>query len=888
MKVDQVRKIFLDFFQDNGHLILPSSSLVPQNDPTLLLIGAGMAPLKPYFTGEKTPPHVRVATCQKCVRTPDIDQVGLTPRHATFFEMLGNFSFGEYFKEEAIRWGWELLTKGYGIPEEKLYISVFEEDDEALAIWRDQIGIPAAKIFKLGRDDNFWEIGPGPCGPCSEIYYDLGPEFGCDKPDCQVGCDCNRYMEVWNLVFTQFNKEIDGSYKLLDQKNIDTGMGLERLAVVLQGVSNLFEIDNVKPLLDYFIRESGVQYGLQEKNDIALRVITEHLRGITFLVADKILPSNEGRGYILRRLLRRAVRYGRLLEMEPPFLYRAVPLVVEIMGEAYPELPQNIDYITRIIKMEEERFAETLEQGMLILEEETAALEAKGGRVLNGEAAFKLYDTFGFPLDLTREILREKGFSVDEDGFSAAMEQQRERGRAAIHGREQEKEASFSAAHLREFKTEFIGYDTLQTEGEVLALVGLPGGELCSDVSPQHSWSEVCLLLDKTPFYAEMGGQDGDTGFFEISGGKGSGNGKGRILKTVPGPAEGQILHYMEVTEGSIATGDRVLVDVDVQRREDISRNHTATHLLHRALRGLLGEHISQAGSLDTSDRLRFDFTHFGALSEDELREIERSVNKAIMENMPVETMYTDMNTALEMGAMALFDEKYGEKVRMVQIDDYSLELCGGTHVGRTGDIGFFKILSEGSIGSGTRRIEALTGWGAQRYFTERDAALKEIGDLLKVSPDKSGERLRELLESQKQLQKKIKQMQQALAGSEIDNLLEKVDLSLGVPVLSAQIEAEDMETLRDYLDRLRDKLSSGIILLGAASGGKALIAAAITADLVKSGFHAGKLVGEVAKLTGGGGGGRPDMAQAGGKDPQKLEFALSQVINLVNIQKKD
>ncbi len=880
MKIDTIRTIFLNFFQEKEHLVLPSFSLIPQNDPSLLLIGAGMAPLKPFFTGEKTPPHPRVATCQKCVRTPDIDQVGFTPRHATFFEMLGNFSFGDYFKDEAIFWAWELLTQRYHLPQERLFISVYEEDDETLAIWRDKVGIPESKIYKLGKEDNFWEIGTGPCGPCSEIYYDLGPQFGCGSPHCQVGCDCDRYMEVWNLVFTQFNRDANGNYELLKQKNIDTGMGLERLAVVLQGVSNLFEIDNIKPLLDYFAGKAGIKYGSSEKTDIALRVITEHTRGIAFMVADHILPSNEGRGYVLRRLLRRAVRYGKLLGMEIPFLYRAVPLLTELMGSAYPEIVKDEDYITRIIRAEEERFAETLEQGMEILEEEIDSLKREGQTALGGVEAFKLYDTFGFPLDLTREILREHNLELDEPGFDSAMEQQKIRGRAALSNREQHGGIFIPAAILEEFKTKFIGYDSLQAEGEVQALVALPEGKPLRDISAEDDKIEVCLLLDRTPFYAEKGGQVGDTGFAV------SPRGEIYIKNTLPGPSEGQILHIAEIKSGRLAAGDRITAAVDEKRRKDIARNHTATHLLQRALRDRLGDHISQAGSQVTPDGLRFDFTHYKGLNEDEIGGIEKAVNGAILRDMPVKTVLTDVDQAMEMGAIALFDEKYGETVRMVQIEDYSSELCGGTHVSRTGEIGLFKILSESSVGSGIRRIEALTGRQAYNYLSSRDNLLREIAGLLKTAPEKSIERLQELLESQKQLQKKIKQMQQAMTGINIDNLLQKVDNSLGIPVLSAQVEAENMETLREYLDRLRDRLKSGIILLGTVSEGKALLAAAVTKDLHKKGFHAGRLVGEIAKLAGGGGGGRPDLAQAGGKDAAKLPHALSQVLRIVERQK--
>ncbi|HHU76635.1 MAG TPA: alanine--tRNA ligase [Firmicutes bacterium] len=881
MKIDTIRTIFLNFFQEKEHLVLPSFPLIPQNDPSLLLIGAGMAPLKPFFTGEKTPPHRRVATCQKCVRTPDIDQVGFTPRHATFFEMLGNFSFGDYFKEEAIFWAWELLTEHYHISEEKLFISVYEDDDESLAIWRDKIGVPATKIHKLGKDDNFWEIGEGPCGPCSEIYYDLGPEYGCGSPNCQVGCDCDRYMEVWNLVFTQFNRDAAGNYEQLKQKNIDTGMGLERLAVVLQGVSNIFEIDNIKPLLDYFADKAGVKYGQDGKTDTALRVITEHMRGTTFLVADRILPSNEGRGYVLRRLLRRAIRYGKLLGMEIPFLYRAVPLLADLMGDAYPEIKKDRDYITRVIRAEEERFAETLGQGMDILEEEIALLKKEGKTTLGGGDAFKLYDTFGFPLDLTREILREHDLGLDEPGFDAAMEQQKSRGRTALGNREQHSEIPIPPSILNEHETKFVGYDVLQTESEVLALVTLPEGKtLQSYTAKDGEEKEICLLLDKTPFYAEKGGQVGDTGFGETPRSKVS------IKNTLPGPSEGQILHIAGIKNGTIATGDRIRAKVDEKRRKDIARNHTATHLLQQALKDLLGDHVSQAGSLVTPDRLRFDFTHYSGLTGDEIAEIEKNVNEAILRDMLVETTLTDVNQAMEMGAIALFDEKYGETVRVVQIEDYSRELCGGTHVSQTGEIGLFKIISEGSVGSGVRRIEALTGREAYQHLSSRDKLLQELADLLKTTPEKSKERLQDLLESQRELQRKIKQMQQAMTGMDVDNLLQKIDNSLGIPVLSAQVEAENMETLREYLDHIRGKLPSGIIFLGTVSGGKVLLAAAITKDLNKEGLHAGKLVGEIAKLTGGGGGGRPDLAQAGGKDPDKLPHALSQVLPIIKKQR--
>jgi len=881
MKSSEIRAKFLNFFQQKGHLVLPSFSLVPRNDPTLLLIGAGMAPLKPYFTGKETPPHPRIATCQKCVRTPDIDKVGITARHATFFEMLGNFSFGDYFKEEAITWAWELVTRVYNIPEERLYVSIYENDDEAFAIWRDKVGLPESRIYRLGKEDNFWEIGPGPCGPCSEIYYDLGPEHGCGRPGCEVGCDCDRFLEVWNLVFTQFNKEADGSYTPLQQKNIDTGAGLERLALVLQGVSNLFEIDIVKPILDYFAAKAGIVYGEDRKKDVSLRVLTEHLRGVAFLVADGIMPSNEGRGYVLRRILRRAVRHGRLLELDVPLLSEAVPLLVELMGDAYPELVKNKEQIMRVIRLEEERFKETLDQGMEMLENHIASMKAGHASVLPGETAFKLYDTYGFPLDLTREILAESGFTLDEKAFDAALEQQRERARSAMGNQEADRKHLLFSSLVKGMTTEFVGYETLSAEGEVIGIIAAGRGELLAEADSTLDEEELYLVLDRSPFYAERGGQVGDTGLITAAGG-----GVALVKNTLPGP-DAQILHLVEIREGRIHTGEKVRADVDRKRRQEIAGHHTATHLLHRALRDSLGEHVHQAGSLVAPDRLRFDFSHFAPLAEAELNKLEETVNALLQNNLPVQTSYTDLKQALEKGAMALFDEKYGEKVRLVQIGDYSLELCGGTHVRSTGEIGIFKILSEGGVGAGIRRIEALAGESAYRYLAQRDGILKEVCALVKAPSDKVTEKLQEILETQKELQRKIKHLSQKLSQYHLDSILEKVDCSTGIPVLSAAVEAENMETLREYLDNLRDKMGSGIIVLGSVNDQKVSLVAAVTRDLVKKGFHAGKLIGEVAKIAGGGGGGRPDMAQAGGKDPQKLQQALSRVLSLVQEQQR-
>ncbi|NLJ55810.1 MAG: alanine--tRNA ligase [Firmicutes bacterium] len=880
MKSSEIRAKFLDFFRGKDHLVLPSFSLVPQNDPSLLLIGAGMAPLKPYFTGEKPPPSPRLATCQKCVRTPDIDQVGVTARHATFFEMLGNFSFGDYFKEEAIAWAWELMTEGYNIPVDRLYVSIYEDDDEAFSIWRDKIGLPAEKIYRLGKEDNFWEIGLGPCGPCSEIYYDLGPQYGCGSPDCAVGCECDRFLEVWNLVFTQFNKEADGSYTPLEKKNIDTGAGLERLAMVMQGVGSLYEIDLMRPLVDYFANLAGVSYGQDKKKDVSLRVLTEHLRGMTFMAADGIMPANEGRGYVLRRILRRAMRHGKLLGLELPFLSAAVPRVVEIMGDVYPALQEKEDYLLRIISMEEERFMETLEQGMVILEEQITALQKKEKTVLSGEIAFKLYDTFGFPLDLTREILLERGLSLDEKAFNVALEQQRERARAALGTREHASVTTLAPALLAAMKTEFVGYETYSAAGKVIGLLDLVKEELLTEAGPQTKGEELYLILDKSPFYAEKGGQVGDTGLIKAAGGT------ALVKNTLPGPGD-KTLQLVEIKEGCIHTGEKVEALVDRERRRETAKHHTATHLLHRALKDLLGDHVQQAGSLVAPDRLRFDFTHFTGLEAAEIKELEETVNALLSKNLAVQVSSVDLQQALEMGATALFDEKYGDKVRLVKIDDYSLELCGGTHVHTTGEVGLFKIVSEGSVGAGVRRIEALAGHSAYRHLAGQDEILQEISGLLKVPVDKLPAKLSELLEAQRELQRNVKQLSQKIARQQIENILKQTDHSLGVPVLSVQVEAENMEALREYLDYFRDKMGSGIVTLGSVAAGKVLLAAAVTPDLIKKGFHAGRLIKEVAAVTGGGGGGRPDMAQAGGKDPQKLEQALSQVLQVVHGQQQ-
>lgn len=872
MRSKDIRSTFLEFFKGKDHLVLPSFSLIPQNDPTLLLVGAGMAPLKPYFTGEKTPPQPRVATCQKCVRTPDIERVGRTSRHATFFEMLGNFSFGDYFKEEAIAWAWELVTQGFKLPEDRLYVSVYQDDDEAFDIWEKKIGIPPERIYRLGKEDNFWEIGQGPCGPCSEIYVDLGAEKGCGRPNCEVGCDCDRFMEVWNLVFTQFNCTESGEYVPLAKKNIDTGAGLERLAVVLQGVNNLFEIDTVRPLLDHFCHATNTVYGKDEQKDISLRILTEHLRGISFMVGDGILPGNEGRGYVLRRLLRRAVRHGKILGANEPFLYKAVALVVREYGEFYPELEQGRDYIEKVVRLEEERFHETLEQGMKILNDLMFNLGARA--VFPGDVAFKLYDTYGFPIDLTKEILAENKLVLDEEGYKASLEAQRERARSArganVYGKDDNPFES-----IRELTTAFAGYETLRAEGEILAI--LKDGE---PVNTAAEGEEVDVVLSMTPFYGERGGQAGDRGEIVADGGTVD------VLTSIMTPYD-QVVHRGKVAQGTISVGDSANATVQAQERGAVCRNHTATHLLHSALKEVLGGHVKQAGSLVTADRLRFDFTHLSAATPEQLADVERIVNEKIWQNAPVDVTLASVEEAKNMGATALFDEKYGDAVRVVRVGEYSMELCGGTHVQSAGEIGLFKILSESGIGAGLRRIEALTGPGAYKWFSERNELLERSAAQLKSTPELLVEKVTGLLGEHKDLQRDFQRLQLKLAGMEVDELLASVSEKSGVPVLAARVSAGNMETLREMADRLKNKLGSGIIVLGADAEGKVLLVGAVTPDLVKAGYHAGKLVGDVAKLTGGGGGGRPDMAQAGGKDPDRLDAALQKVDSLVESQKK-
>ncbi len=876
MKTEEIRQRFLDFFQERDHLILPSFSLIPEDDPGLLLIGAGMAPLKSYFTGEKTPPKTRIVTCQKCIRTPDIEEVGKTARHATFFEMLGNFSFGDYFKRESIAWGYEFVTEVLNLEEEKVWVSVYHEDDEAYDIWADEIGIPKEKIVKLGKEDNFWEIGEGPCGPCSEIYYDRGLEYGCGGADCKPGCDCDRFFELWNLVFTQFNKDANGNYTTLEQKNIDTGAGLERLAVIMQGASSIYEIDVIKPILDYICRISSKDYGKKEKDDVSLRIITEHVRSVTFMIGDGVLPSNEGRGYVLRRILRRAARHGKLLGIEKTFMPEMSKVVIDIMKDAYPELKEREEYITKIIQIEEERFLETVEQGMEILRGYIDDLKKSGENILDGSLAFKLYDTYGFPIDLTREILFEEGVKVDEDGFTACLEEQRERARKAQVTSSSMIQSLGEIKELEKISSEFLGYDTLECEGIVKGIV--KGNKLVDKAEVDDGEDEKAkLILDKTPFYAESGGQVGDQG--EIKGDDFT----AIVEDTFYTPFE-QPIHQIKIIEGSIGTGDKIRCEIYRKRRESIKKNHSATHLLHHSLRNILGAHVEQAGSLVAPDRLRFDFTHFEGITKDELSKIEKQVNSLIWENLPVQVTVTDFDKAKEMGAISLFGEKYEDKVRIVQMGS-SMELCGGTHVDTTGEIGLFKIISESGVGAGLRRIEAITGEKAFEYLNSNLEKVQEISALLKTGEEAVVEKVEETLEDLNSKEKELQDLRENQRKTEVEEFLNNVTKVDGVYILAQKVEDGDLDSMRKIGDQIKNKLNSGVVVLGSSDDKKVQFISMVTKDLTERGIHAGNLVKKVAEITGGGGGGRPAMAQAGGKKPEKLNEALDMVPDLVKEQ---
>ena len=853
MTGNEIRKAYLDFFESKKHLKLHSFSLVPENDPSLLLIGAGMAPLKPYFTGKLVPPSYRVTTSQKCIRTGDIDNVGRTARHHTFFEMLGNFSFGDYFKKEAITWAWEFLTEVLELDTNKLYVTVYPEDEEAYDIWHNIVGLADERIFKL--EDNFWEIGEGPCGPDSEIFYDLGPERGCGKPTCNVGCDCDRYLEIWNLVFTQFNKTKDGSYEPLEKKNIDTGAGLERLASVTQQKESNFETDLLFPIMQRVIDVCHVDYNNKEQK-IAVKVIGDHIRAVTMMIGDGILPSNEGRGYVLRRILRRAVRFGRVLGIEEAFLADLVDIVIDMYKEAYPELAERKELIKTVIATEEAQFSATLAQGLELL---NAMIEdADGTGVLAVEKVFKLYDTFGFPVELTEEIVQEHGMTIDHDGFDKAMKAQQERARAA--------RAKVSAKVATPDTTGLDQSALVKDENAVNArvvLIGIDGAA----VERAEKDTAITIILDKTPFHAEGGGQIGDTGY--ITGP----SGKAEVTDT-KSLANGLTYMIAIVTEGSLSKGDEVDITVDKVRNLDIARNHTATHLLQAALRKVLGTHVNQAGSLVTPERLRFDFTHFSPMTNEELAEVEKEVNRQIMKNVELEIEEMPVDDAIKKGAMALFGEKYGDIVRVVNVPGFSCELCGGSHVPNTSVIGSFRIVGESGTGTGIRRIEAVTGKAAHERAVADAVLLQEAATLLKSKEEDIPAKIEQLLTALKEAEREVAQLSHKLATSSLDDILAAKEEIHGVSVTAASVTADSAEGLRDMADMVLDKVG-GIVLLGAVQGDKVSFVCKVDKELTKQGYHAGKIVKAAAVAAGGGGGGRPDMAQAGGKDPQKLEEAL-------------
>lgn len=853
MTGNEIRKAYLDFFESKKHLKLHSFSLVPENDPSLLLIGAGMAPLKPYFTGKLVPPSYRVTTSQKCIRTGDIDNVGRTARHHTFFEMLGNFSFGDYFKKEAITWAWEFLTEVLELDTNKLYVTVYPEDEEAYDIWHNIVGLADERIFKL--EDNFWEIGEGPCGPDSEIFYDLGPERGCGKPTCNVGCDCDRYLEIWNLVFTQFNKTKDGSYEPLEKKNIDTGAGLERLASVIQQKESNFETDLLFPIMQRVIDVCRGDYNNKEQK-IAVKVIGDHIRAVTMMIGDGILPSNEGRGYVLRRILRRAVRFGRVLGIEEAFLADLVDIVIDMYKEAYPELAERKELIKTVIATEEAQFSATLAQGLELLNAMIEDVDGTG--VLAGEKVFKLYDTFGFPVELTEEIVQEHGMTIDHDGFDKAMKAQQERARAA--------RAKVSAKVATPDTTGLDQSALVKDENAVNArvvLIGIDGAA----VERAEKDTAITIILDKTPFHAEGGGQIGDTGY--ITGP----SGKAEVTDT-KSLANGLTYMIAIVTEGSLAKGDEVGITVDKVRNLDIARNHTATHLLQAALRKVLGTHVNQAGSLVTPERLRFDFTHFSPMTNEELAEVEKEVNRQIMKNVDLEIEEMPVDDAIKKGAMALFGEKYGDIVRVVNVPGFSCELCGGSHVPNTSVIGSFRIVGESGTGTGIRRIEAVTGKAAHERAVADAVLLQEAATLLKSKEADIPAKIEQLLTALKEAEREVAQLSHKLATSSLDDILAAKEEIHGVSVTAASVTVDSAEGLRDMADMVLDKVG-GIVLLGAIQGDKVSFVCKVDKKLTKQGYHAGKIVKAAAVAAGGGGGGRPDMAQAGGKDPQKLEEAL-------------
>ena len=872
--VNELRKMFLDFMESKGHLVMKSFSLVPQGDKSLLLINAGMAPLKPYFTGAEIPPRTRVSTCQKCIRTGDIENVGKTARHGTFFEMLGNFSFGDYFKKEAIAWSWEFLTEVVGLDPERLYPSVYLEDDEAFDIWNKEIGIPAERIFRFGKEDNFWEHGAGPCGPCSEIYYDRGEKYGCGREGCTVGCECDRYMEVWNNVFTQFENDGNGNYETLKQKNIDTGMGLERLAVVVQDVDSIFDVDTICSLRNLVCEIAGKEYGKEYNDDVSIRLITDHIRSATFMISDGIMPTNEGRGYVLRRLIRRAARHGRLLGIQGDFLAKLSAEVINGSKDGYPELEEKKDFIFKVLTNEENQFNKTIDQGLRILSDMEEEMKAAGEKTLSGENAFKLYDTYGFPLDLTKEILEEKGYGIDEKGFQAAMEEQR------VKAREAREVTNYMGADATVYDeidasvtTEFVGYEHLCFDSEITVLT--TEEEIVTSLMEGQKGT---VFVKETPFYATMGGQEGDTGVIETE------NGRFVVEDTIK-LRGGKFGHVGHMESGMLSKGETASLKVNTSARRDTEKNHSATHLLQKALKTVLGTHVEQKGSLVTPDRLRFDFAHFQAMTPEEIEKTEALVNEQIQAGLSVTTDVMDIEEAKKSGAMALFGEKYDQKVRVVSMGDFSKELCGGTHVSNTSSIMLFKILSESGIAAGVRRIEALTGNAVLEYYKKQEALLQEASRALKANSGEILEKISHLQEEVKTLQSENESLKSKMAQGSLGNVMDKVVEVEGVKLLAAKVEGVDMNGLRDLGDSLKEKLGEGVVLLAAVNGGKVNLLAMVTEEAQKAGAHAGNLVKAAAAIVGGGGGGRSNMAQAGGKNPEKADEAVKAAAEILKGQ---
>lgn len=868
--LNQIREAFQNFYESKGHYKRKSFSLIPEKDKSLLLINSGMAPLKPYFAGLETPPSKRMTTCQKCLRTGDIENVGYTSRHGTFFEMLGSFSFGDYFKEESITWGWEFMTEVLTLPQDKLWVSVYEEDDEAYDIWKNKIGFPEERIVRLGKDDNFWEIGTGPCGPCSEIYFDRGEEYGCDREDCKPGCECDRYIEFWNHVFTQFSKDEEGNYSNLAHPNIDTGMGLERLATIMQGVDSIFDIDTVRYVLEGVVEKAGVEYqNGKAPSDVSIRIITDHLRSVTFMIGDGIIPSNEGRGYVLRRLLRRAARHGKLLGIKGAFLAQLCDRVIEISGKAYPELEEKSAYIKKVISTEEDKFSSTIDQGTAIIETYISEMKQAGETVLEGEKAFKLHDTYGFPLELTQEILEEQGCRVDAEGFSRHMEHQKELARAAQKSKEDAGWEEADSGISLEGDTVFTGYDTLEDTAEIKSMF--------RDSQPVNALKEgeICrIVLDQTPFYAESGGQAGDRGII--------------CNDTFMGEVEdvtkfrNVFTHKVKAVKGELCPGDKVTCRVKVSTRNHTARNHTATHLLHKALREVLGDHVQQAGSSVSADSLRFDFNHFEAMTSEELEQVEKIVNDKISAFLNVNTREMSLQEASAEGAVGLFGEKYGDVVRVVSIGDYSKELCGGTHVANSGQIGAFKILSESGVAAGVRRIEAVTGEALLAQTVKAEALIHEAAQILKTNPAGLVNKINSLTEEMKSIKKELEEFKKNAMGNAMDKMLKEAKEINGITLMAREFKDYTINDLRTLSDDIKKAHKNVAMVFAAQNGEKVTFLVSLTDDLVEKGYHAGKMIKQIAAAAGGGGGGKADMAQAGAKDPSKIKDAFTVAESLI------